>query len=71
MISHNLVCKYWAIMVLFWNGEVYFSKWLLYKSKFNIFMMTLSNVVYLLVYCLYHVKGCFTKRKQYLNGKIL
>ena len=37
LISHDLVCKNEAIMVVFFvvflNGEVYLSKWLVYKSK--------------------------------------
>ena len=37
LILHDLVCKHWAIIVLFLDGEVYLAKWLhwlVYKSKF-------------------------------------
>ena len=34
LILHDLVCKHWAIIVLYLAGEVYLSTWLVYKSKF-------------------------------------
>ena len=34
LILHDLVCKHWTIMVLYLDGEVYLSTWLVYKSKF-------------------------------------